>query len=167
MSIRDYFVAKQRELERRKRRDTAGKVGFGLALGALVGSAAGVLFAPKSGKETRKDIKDAVQETGEQIKATSKEFSKNVQKTYHDTVDKVSSFGEKKLTQLHNVAEDVEEKTEKALEKAKDKAEETKEKVEEKASEAKKGAAKGVEKAADKVKEGADKVSKKAEKESK
>ncbi len=31
---------------------------IGVATGALIGSAAGILLAPKSGKETREDIKD-------------------------------------------------------------------------------------------------------------
>ena len=35
----------------------------GTIIGALVGAAAGVLLAPKSGKETRKDIKNKVQGT--------------------------------------------------------------------------------------------------------
>ncbi len=34
----------------------------GLLFGALVGATAGILFAPKSGKETREDIKKAAEE---------------------------------------------------------------------------------------------------------
>ena len=33
------------------------KFGLGLAVGALVGAVAGILTAPKSGEETRKDLK--------------------------------------------------------------------------------------------------------------
>ena len=56
MSLKEYFVEKQRMLERRKRLDTTKKVATGLAIGSVIGSAVGVLFAPKSGKETRKAL---------------------------------------------------------------------------------------------------------------
>ena len=38
-------------------KSVGGKVALGVAVGAVVGAAAGVLLAPKSGKETRADIK--------------------------------------------------------------------------------------------------------------
>lgn len=48
-----------------KKTNTAGKVAAGIALGALAGAAAGVLLAPKSGKETRKDIQKFAEDTKE------------------------------------------------------------------------------------------------------
>lgn len=48
-----------------KNKNVAGKVATGVALGALAGAAAGILFAPKSGKETRKDIEKFAQDTKE------------------------------------------------------------------------------------------------------
>ena len=39
--------------------DTCVKVGIGLGVGLLVGGLLGVLYAPKKGSETRKQIRDA------------------------------------------------------------------------------------------------------------
>ncbi|HOZ44728.1 MAG TPA: YtxH domain-containing protein [Candidatus Dojkabacteria bacterium] len=48
-----------------KKPNTTGKVATGLTLGAIFGAIAGLLFAPKSGKETREDIKKFAQDTKE------------------------------------------------------------------------------------------------------
>ena len=48
-----------------KKPNTAGKVATGLTLGAIFGAIAGLLFAPKAGKETREDIKKFAKDTKE------------------------------------------------------------------------------------------------------
>lgn len=55
MLVEEIIGAFTGENRRRRQRSTALGVGTGLLLGATLG----VLFAPKSGKETRKDIADA------------------------------------------------------------------------------------------------------------
>ena len=46
---------------------TAGKLALGAAIGAVIGVVTGILTAPKSGKETRADIK---KKTDEVVKDT-------------------------------------------------------------------------------------------------
>lgn len=55
------------------KQNVAGKVAFGAAVAAAAGYVAGVLTAPKSGKETRKDLKDKASET---YTAAEKELKK-------------------------------------------------------------------------------------------
>jgi len=61
---------------------TAKKVALGAVIAGTVGYLAGILTAPKSGKETRKDIKDNVQKGWQQaekeLKVLSAELSKRV-----------------------------------------------------------------------------------------
>lgn len=44
-----------------------GKVALGAVFGAVAGFVSGILLAPKSGKETRKDIKDAAVKTKDTV----------------------------------------------------------------------------------------------------
>lgn len=61
------------------------KLAIGTVVGAVTGFAAGILFAPKSGKETRKDIKNAVEkavkkvhEEAEQLLAQAKKIKNSL-----------------------------------------------------------------------------------------
>ena len=51
----------------------AGKFVAGVAVGAAVGAGLGVLFAPKSGKETREDLKNAFDDLVEKAKGIKAE----------------------------------------------------------------------------------------------
>ena len=42
-----------------EKKSNGGKFFLGAALGAIAGAVAGIVMAPKSGEETRKDIKEA------------------------------------------------------------------------------------------------------------
>jgi gas vesicle protein len=66
--------------------DTAKKIAMGAALSALVGYVAGILTAPKSGKETRSDIKNKAIDT---YAAAEKEL-KSLHTELTDVIDEVS-----------------------------------------------------------------------------
>ena len=91
MSIADYIEdrarAKQREIKyeiwKAKNHDSRMRT-QGALLGALVGVSAGILLAPKSGKETREDIGEAFDETIRTVKETSTDLVDNAKDTYED-----------------------------------------------------------------------------------
>lgn len=74
-----------------------------VTIGAAAGFVTGILTAPKSGKETRKDIKDAASkiatETEEKLKQLYKNYSKHA-KTLEAQIKKVSGKSKKELIEL-------------------------------------------------------------------
>lgn len=68
------------------------KVALGAAFGAVAGFITGVLMAPKSGKETREDIKDVALKTKD---------------TVVDEAEKAKDFAEEKASQVRAKAEEV------------------------------------------------------------
>jgi gas vesicle protein len=63
--LKEYFQ-RQRETERRK--EACRNIASGAAIGTIIGLPARILFAPKSGKETRQAIADKAVEKSGQVK---------------------------------------------------------------------------------------------------
>jgi gas vesicle protein len=70
MILRDLFnQSNKRKEKKRAVKNTA----VGLSLGAMVGAVAGMLFAPKKGKETREDIAKGAKKVALDVKSTAEE----------------------------------------------------------------------------------------------
>ena len=78
-----------------------GKFALGALFGAVAGFVAGVLTAPKSGKETRADIKNAANKTKDVVAEEAGKFK-----------DTATRKGEELKTKVGDVYEDVVEKGE-------------------------------------------------------
>ncbi|SCG82811.1 hypothetical protein DW1_1238 [Proteiniborus sp. DW1] len=73
MPVRHLFEKSKKEKEKKMRKEIAKKVAVGTAVGTALGAVTGVLFAPKSGKETREDIAKKTKEATEAVKVTLKD----------------------------------------------------------------------------------------------
>lgn len=98
MGIIDYIQAKQRERAMKEAWDVTKKVGLGLIVGTALGAAGGVLLAPQSGEETRKDIQKMAIEGKNTIEDKTQEI-------YEDLQSKYKEFAERNLTDI-GVSED-------------------------------------------------------------
>lgn len=97
-------------------KDSTKKVAIGAALAGVAGYVAGILTAPKSGKETREDVKEAAVKAKtaaeKQLKKLHTELSETIEKAKNSTA------------KLKNFANSDFEKAVTAATKAKDKAKE-------------------------------------------
>jgi len=89
-------ITTKRNAEHLARRSRTYGLATGVIAGAAIGAALGLLFAPKSGKETREDIKNKSADVVEQVKEKTAvvvekikdKFSKNDEDdSYCDQVD--------------------------------------------------------------------------------
>lgn len=89
---------------------------LGLVIGAIAGFVSGILVAPKSGKETRADIKEAGQKAKDNL---AKEANK-VSDTVVTETQKVKDLAEEKFQDAKDKVEDLGQRSWRAAEAAKD-----------------------------------------------
>ncbi|MTI48783.1 YtxH domain-containing protein [Sporosalibacterium faouarense] len=81
MAIKNMLKEKKEIIEKKKRRNTGKKVATGLTIGAFIGAIAGVLLAPKSGKEIRNDLKETTKGSINTIKESANKIKGNVKES--------------------------------------------------------------------------------------
>lgn len=112
---------KENEIEKKKSKK--GKTLGVLAAGAVIGAGLGVLFAPKSGKETREDLSIAMKKMMEKAKTlTSKESQEAIAKKIKKLEKEIKDLDKEKVLKIaKKKAEDVKKKAEELVELAKEK----------------------------------------------
>ena len=91
------------------------KKGFGkLFAGVAIGSALGVLFAPKAGKDTRADLKKKLDEMLEKVKdIDAKEVKENIQNKIEEIKEELADLDKEKALEIaKKKAKQIQEKTE-------------------------------------------------------
>lgn len=94
------------------------KFGLGILIGAVVGVVAGLLTAPKSGKETREDIKNKAKEVKGSAERKMKEAYKELTKMSEDLKVKAKGLQGKakdEATELGKKADDLKERVKSAI----------------------------------------------------
>ena len=73
MRLSQLLEEKRKAKKRQAMAKTAKTVGVTAVVGASIGAIGGILFAPKSGKETREDIKNTAIDANKKLKAKTEE----------------------------------------------------------------------------------------------
>ena len=76
----------------KKKQNGTGTFFLGAAVGAVAGAAAGILTAPKSGKQTRADIARGTKKAARKVKSESKKLAAKAEKEFR----KATGGGRKK-----------------------------------------------------------------------
>jgi gas vesicle protein len=90
MIFSSWFKKRKKELQRQSKIKTAKKVIFSTAAGSLGGLIGGLLFSPKSGKETRKDIVDSSKDITNNIIEKTVELKGNINSKVNDAKDNLT-----------------------------------------------------------------------------
>jgi len=97
-----------------RQRQNLKRIAIGSTVAAAAGYVAGVLTAPKSGKQTRNDIKNAAERSRVEAEKDLKQLHTELDKVIKDAKtgsDKLSAKAQKELAELVEKAKDTKEKT--------------------------------------------------------
>lgn len=92
MSIKDLLENSKKAKKAAQNKKTAKNIAIGAGIGVAAGAAAGLLFAPKAGKDTRKDIAKGAKKVAEATKEKVSEAKEKV----HEAKEKVTEIIHKK-----------------------------------------------------------------------
>lgn len=98
--LKDVLANIRKEKLKKERRRTAKKIALGTVSGIAAGVASGLLLAPKSGKETRKDIADAASEINTKVKERAITAKDSLQNKSEELKSNVAEAREKISTYL-------------------------------------------------------------------
>lgn len=92
-----HLVNLMKEKQEKKIKKVATKrTAVGLGIGAVVGTVCGLLFAPKEGKETRRDIADGAKKAANDAKKVAGDARVRVEGSYDCLKTKLTNFRAKK-----------------------------------------------------------------------
>ena len=96
-------LEKEREVRRKIRNEKLSSLAK-VAAGAAVGAGIGILFAPKSGKETREDIAKATKEgvgyVSENVNCAVKAVAKKAREVKEAVGEKYDNFANRNMTEI-------------------------------------------------------------------
>ena len=90
MILTKWYEKRKKEKQRKLKIQTAKKILMGTAAGSVSGLLGGILFSPKSGKETREDIANSSKEITNNIKEKTIELKETIDNKVSDAKDNVT-----------------------------------------------------------------------------
>ncbi len=85
----------------------SGNFVCGLFLGAIIGSAVGILAAPESGEQTRKKIKDQTEDVLDGVNNQFKEYADTLKDQFATATDGLNEKMNQYKTQLENKIQEI------------------------------------------------------------
>lgn len=128
MTLKDLVTTSKKERLRRQRAKAAQNIAAGALIGVAAGAALGTLLAPKSGKETREDIKRLATDAADRVKTAAS----TVGTTLADAADTIKNAAV-------NTADTVKEGVNAATDELADHADDTRDRAEAVAKDVKEG----------------------------
>ena len=90
---------------RRNKSSEVKKIAIGASIAAVAGYIAGILTAPKSGKETRKDMKNAAEKGIKEAEVEAKKLQAEAEELIKDAKAKGSDLNDKARKELNELLE--------------------------------------------------------------
>jgi len=90
MILTKWYDKRKKEKQRKLKIQTAKKILIGTAAGSVSGLLGGILFSPKSGKETREDIASSSKELTNNIKGKTIEMKQTIDNKVSDAKENVT-----------------------------------------------------------------------------
>ncbi|GAA0068945.1 YtxH domain-containing protein [Clostridium sardiniense] len=92
MSLSTLIEQKRKAKIRQAQKKTAKTLVAGVTVGAIAGAVSGVLLAPKSGKETIKDIKGTAKDVNDKVRAHATKATANCKNNILDAKSKIKDY---------------------------------------------------------------------------
>ncbi len=104
--ITDLLQQARIDREKALRRKKAGILMLGVTIGSTVGAIAGVLFAPRAGKETREDLSRRGGEAWEKIKENASDTGQRIVRAVEEKSSRVCMAAEKHVDAAKEAVEE-------------------------------------------------------------
>ena len=88
-------------------KDNNGKFLVAILAGAAIGAGLGILYAPNKGTKTRRNIKNAVEDTTKDVSNWFEQAKDELMKTAHDNKKAFDKKIEKKVSKMSDKADDI------------------------------------------------------------
>jgi len=108
MKLLDLVYEKKERDKRKKKVDAVKKIAFG----SVIGTIAGIMLAPKSGKETRQDIVDKTKEIKENTKNSIMDSIGTIKEVEEKVKDRMKEFKDRDMFEIEIDSEEPIEKEE-------------------------------------------------------